>query len=64
MDKRTESLISQYRAYVEEYLKNWYARFHNEPQTKLFDAMEYSLLAGGFAAVTGRRLRPLQLPSK
>ena len=53
MDKRTESLISQYRAYVEEYLKNWYARFHNEPQTKLFDAMEYSLLAGG------KRLRPV-----
>ena len=53
MDMRTESLISQYRAYVEEYLKNWYARFHNEPQTKLFDAMEYSLLAGG------KRLRPV-----
>ena len=43
----------EYRTYVEDYLKNWYARFHSEPQSKLFEAMEYSLLAGG------KRLRPV-----
>ena len=43
----------EYRAYIESYLKDWYARFHNEPQKQLFDAMEYSLLAGG------KRLRPI-----
>lgn len=49
MNERT----SEYRSYIEGYLKNWYARFHNEPQSKLFEAMEYSLLAGG------KRLRPV-----
>ena len=44
---------AEYRAYIEEYLKNYYARFHDEPQKLLFDAMEYSLLAGG------KRLRPI-----
>ena len=47
--ERTE----EYRAYIEEYLKSWYSRFHNEPQSTLFEAMEYSLLAGG------KRLRPV-----
>ena len=42
-----------YRDSVEEFLKNWYKRFHDEPQVRLFDAMEYSLLAGG------KRLRPI-----
>ena len=41
-----------YREYIESYLKDWYARFHDEPQKQLFEAMEYSLLAGG------KRLRP------
>ncbi len=49
MNERT----SEYKAYIEGYLKDWYARFHSEPQTRLFDAMEYSLLAGG------KRLRPV-----
>ena len=44
---------AQYRAYIEEYLDNWYARFSSEPQSKLFEAMRYSLLAGG------KRLRPV-----
>lgn len=44
---------AEYKAYIEKYLSDWYARFHNEPQVKLFDAMEYSLLAGG------KRLRPV-----
>ena len=42
-----------YREYVEAYLKDWYARFHDEPQKQLFEAMDYSLLAGG------KRLRPI-----
>ena len=49
MNERT----SEYKAYIEGYLKDWYARFHSEPQTRLFDAMEYSLLAGG------KRLSPV-----
>lgn len=44
---------SEYRAYIESYLKNHYARFHDEPQKQLYSAMEYSLLAGG------KRLRPV-----
>ena len=43
----------EYREYIENYLKDFYARFHNEPQKPLFDAVEYSLLAGG------KRLRPI-----
>ena len=44
---------SAYRDYVETFLKNWYSRFRDEPQNRLFSAMEYSLLAGG------KRLRPI-----
>ncbi len=42
-----------YREYVEKFMQDWYARFHDEPQKQLFEAMEYSLLAGG------KRLRPI-----
>ena len=49
MNERT----GEYKSYIEGFLKDWYSRFHNEPQAKLFDAMEYSLLAGG------KRLRPV-----
>ena len=42
-----------YRSYIEQYLRDWYVRFHDEPQKQLFEAMEYSLLAGG------KRLRPI-----
>lgn len=49
MNERT----AEYKSYIEGFLKDCYARFHSEPQTKLFDAMEYSLLAGG------KRLRPV-----
>ena len=42
-----------YREHIERYLAQWYQRFHNEPQSKLYEAMEYSLLAGG------KRLRPI-----
>ena len=44
--------IAQYKAYIEDYLKNFYSQFHDLPQNRLFEAMEYSLLAGG------KRLRP------
>ena len=44
---------NEYREYIEKYLSDWYARFHDLPQKQLFEAMEYSLLAGG------KRLRPV-----
>ena len=48
-----EQRSKEYREYIEKYLADFYARFHDEPQKPLFDAMEYSLLAGG------KRLRPI-----
>lgn len=42
-----------YREFIEKYLHDHYAQFHNEPQKELFSAMEYSLFAGG------KRLRPI-----
>ena len=48
-----EQRSGMYRAYIENYLRGWYKRFHDEPQAKIFEAMEYSLLAGG------KRLRPI-----
>ena len=42
-----------YRDHVEKFYKDWYARFSDEPQNKLFDSMSYSFLAGG------KRLRPI-----
>jgi geranylgeranyl diphosphate synthase type II len=44
---------AEYRGYIEEFLKNHYASLKEAPQKLLFDAMEYSLLAGG------KRLRPI-----
>ena len=43
----TEERLLTYRRHTEDYLKDYYARFHDEPQKILFEAMEYSLLAGG-----------------
>ena len=48
-----EERSREYRNYIESYLKNFYISFHQEPQKPLFEAMEYSLLAGG------KRLRPI-----
>ena len=48
-----EERSREYREYIEKYLKDFYAQFHGEPQKILYDAMEYSLLAGG------KRLRPM-----
>ena len=50
---RAEERSAEYRSYIEQYLRDWYAQFHDEPQKQLFEAMEYSLLAGG------KRLRPI-----
>ena len=43
----------QYLAYIEHYLDSECFRYPAEPQSELFDAMRYSLLAGG------KRLRPI-----
>ena len=48
-----EDRSREYREFIEHYLKNIYPQFRGEPQAELFDAMEYSLLAGG------KRLRPI-----
>lgn len=48
-----ETRSQEYRQYIEKFLSEWYERFHGEPQRIIFEAMEYSLLAGG------KRLRPI-----
>ncbi len=53
MKAMLENRTAEYKAYIEQYLADWYARFDTEPQKKLFEAMRYSLLAGG------KRLRPV-----
>ena len=50
---KIDTRINEYRGHLEEYLRNWFTPLHEEPQKQLFDAMEYSLLAGG------KRLRPI-----
>ena len=45
--------IETYKQHTEQFLKDWYGQFQQEPQAQLFDAMGYSLLAGG------KRLRPI-----
>ena len=48
-----EKRTGEYRAHIESYLENLYSAYAQEPQQKLFEAMKYSLLAGG------KRLRPI-----
>ena len=48
-----ENQSREYREFIENYLEEIYTPYRNEPQKLLFDAMEYSLLAGG------KRLRPI-----
>lgn len=48
-----EQRSREYLYYIEDYLQKFFAQFHDLPQNKLFEAMEYSLLAGG------KRLRPV-----
>ena len=43
----------EYRKFVETYLSNIYRKYADQPQKPLFEAVEYSLLAGG------KRLRPI-----
>ena len=45
--------VAEYKDYIQSFLQDFYAQFHDLPQNKLFDVMEYSLLAGG------KRLRPI-----
>ena len=53
MMQEFEARTGEYRAYLDQYLSQWFAQFSAEPQCKLYDAMQYSLLAGG------KRLRPI-----
>lgn len=48
-----EERCREYRAYIEQYLTEFYDQFSDIPQKPLHDAMRYSLLAGG------KRLRPI-----
>ena len=48
-----EDRSREYREYIENYLKDLYAQWQDQPQKPLYEAMEYSLLAGG------KRLRPI-----
>lgn len=50
---KNELRTKEYRALIEESLQNWTAQFSQEPQSKLYEAMNYSLLGGG------KRLRPI-----
>lgn len=49
----SEPRFREYREYIESFLADYYSRFNDEPQKILFEAMKYSLLAGG------KRLRPI-----
>ena len=49
----SEERFREYREYIEKYLSDYYSRFESEPQRQLFEAIKYSLLAGG------KRLRPI-----
>ena len=53
MSMNLKEINAKYVSYIENYLKQWFERFDNEPQKSLFEAMKYSLLAGG------KRLRPI-----
>ena len=53
MENPSETRTREYRDYIEQFLKDRLSAFGEEPQKQLFDAMGYSLLAGG------KRLRPI-----
>ena len=48
-----EAKCLEYRNFLEDYLKKNYDSLSDQPQKLLFDAMQYSLMAGG------KRLRPI-----
>lgn len=49
----SDAKFAAYRDFIEDYLEKHIAKFHTEPQKILYEAMAYSLLAGG------KRLRPI-----
>ena len=49
----SEKRYRTYRDYIQQYLEDYLKRFEAEPQKQIFEAMKYSLLAGG------KRLRPI-----
>ena len=53
MEMTFDTRSQAYRDYIESYLSDRIANFPDQPQQELFDAMRYSLLAGG------KRLRPI-----
>lgn len=53
MEQSFEQVTKAYQAQIEQYLADTCFLYPEEPQKKLFEAMRYSLLAGG------KRLRPL-----
>lgn len=53
MKQEFNSQIAHYQSYVEDYLDNKCFLYQDQPQKVLFDAMRYSLLAGG------KRIRPI-----
>lgn len=53
MQRSFELQTSQYRAYLEQFMQENCFTDQSQPQARLFDAMRYSLLAGG------KRLRPV-----
>lgn len=53
MSDLLQTRTAEYRDFVENYLRDFYSRFHTEPQKLLFDSVEYSLFSGG------KRLRPI-----
>ena len=54
MKPEFDGMISEYRSFVEEYLRKYISDSKKgQPQEALYDAMGYSLMAGG------KRLRPV-----
>lgn len=44
---KMDEISMRYRDFTEEFLKEWFTQFHDEPQKMLYDAMAYSVLGGG-----------------
>ena len=44
---KMDEISKRYRDFTEEFLKEWFTQFHDEPQKMLYDAMAYSVLGGG-----------------
>ena len=53
MNPSVDTIMNEYREFMEAYLDRECFQYSREPQKKLFDSMRYSLLAGG------KRLRPV-----